>query len=451
MTNIVVIGGNAAGLTAASRARRLDPRLEITVLEKSPHISYSTCGIPYYLAGDVSTDQLVSFTPARLKTERNIEARTNVQVEEVLPSRRRVLGRRTDTGESVSIQYDRLLIATGVHAHIPDIPGTDLGNVFSMTTLEDALRFRPALEDFRKLSIVGAGYVGLEMAESLRRMGKEVTIFERRNQVMPSMDPDMAEIVEYELRRHGVGVRTSSPVEALVGSNDRVTGLKAKGLLGFEAADSVLLDAGVRPNTGLSQTAGVRTGATGAIAVSEYLETNVPGIFAAGNCAEAFCLLRRRPILHHIGTVAAKQGRVAGENLAGRRSKFAGTVGTTILKVFDLAVGRTGLSLAEATSERISTASARIEALDRAAYYPGAKKVWVKLIVDRESRRVIGAQSAGYGDVTRPIDVAATAIMSSMTVDDLSQLDLAYSPPFGSLWNPLIVASQAVLRELQNG
>jgi NADPH-dependent 2,4-dienoyl-CoA reductase/sulfur reductase-like enzyme len=448
MPKIVVIGGNAAGLTAASRARRLDPRLEITVLEKGPYVSYSTCGIPYYVAGDVSAEQLISFSPARLLSERNIEARTNVRIEEVLPSRKRVFGHRTDTGERISEQFDKLLIATGVKPRPSGIPGTGLGNVFSMTTLEDAVRFRTALEGLRKIAIVGAGYVGLEMAESLRRAGKAVTIFERQNQVMPSMDTDMARIVEYELNRHGVAVRISSPVEALVGDADYVTGVKAKGALGLEPSDAVLLDTGVGPNTDLAETADILTGRTGAIAVSEYMETNVPGIFAAGNCAEAFCLLRRRPILHHIGTVAAKQGRVAGENLAGRRSKFAGTVGTTILKVFDLAVGRTGLSLDEASAERIPTVSARIEAFDHASYYPDARKIWIKLIVNRESRKVIGAQSAGYGDVAKRIDVAATAIMTSMTVDDLSQLDLAYTPPYGSLWDPLIVASQAVLREL---
>ena len=447
MQQIVIVGGNAAGLTAASRARRLDPRLEITVLEKGPQISYSTCGIPYYVAGDVESEDLIAFTPARMRSERNIEAQTNVAVEAVLPSKKRVEGRRIDTGETVSFRFDRLLLATGVLPRIPDIPGTDLKNVFSMTTLEDAVRFRPAAEKAAKVVVVGGGYVGLEMAESLQRLGKKVTLFETRGQVMPSMDPDMARIVEYELERHGVGVRTSCPVEALVGDSGRVTGLKARGTLGLEPADAVLLDTGVLPNTELAESAGVRTGATGAIAVSEYMETNVPGIFAAGNCAEAFCLQRRRPVIHYVGTVAAKQGRVAGENLAGRRSRFSGTVGTTILKVFDLAVAHTGLSSSDAAAEQIRTASARIEAVDRAAYYPGAQKIWIKLIADRASGKLLGAQTTGYGDVARRIDVAAAAITSGLTVEQLSQLDLAYTPPYGSLWDPLLIAAQRLLRE----
>jgi NADPH-dependent 2,4-dienoyl-CoA reductase/sulfur reductase-like enzyme len=310
------------------------------------------------------------------------------------------------------------------------------------------LRLQRRLDTFPKLAIVGGGYVGLEMAESLRRAGKRVTIFERQDQVMPSLDPDMARIVEYELKRNGVGLRTHSPVEALVGENGRVTGLKAGGTLGVEPADAVLLDTGVEPNTGVAGSAGIRLGATGAIAVSKHMETNVPEVYAAGNCSEAFCMLRRRPVSHYIGTVAAKQGRVAGENLAGRRARFTGTVGTTILRVFDMAVGRTGFSSKEASDERIPVVTARIEAYDRAAYDPGARKIWLKLLAAGESGRVLGLQAVGYGDVARRIDVAATAIMSRMTVEELSQLDLSYAPPYGSLWDPLIVAAQSVLRKL---
>jgi NADPH-dependent 2,4-dienoyl-CoA reductase/sulfur reductase-like enzyme len=208
------------------------------------------------------------------------------------------------------------------------------------------------------------------------------------------------------------------------------------------------LDTGVAPNVDLANDTDIRLGALGGISVDEHMETSVPGVFAAGNCVETLCAIRHKPVLNAIGTVAAKQGRVAGENLAGRRSKFRGAIGTTILKVFELGVARTGLTSREAAAERLSCVSARIEADDRASYYPGSKMVWIKLIVDRESRRVVGAQAVGYGDVSKRIDVAATAISSGMTVDDVSQLDLAYAPPYGSLWDPLIVAAQAVMRRL---
>ena len=449
MTKIVVIGGNAAGLTAASRARRLDARLDITVLEKLPHIAYSTCGLPYLLAKIVSADQLISYSPETFEQDRGIKVHNLVQVNTIVPGRKRIEAVHTETGEAMEFAFDKLLIATGVKARLPSIPGTQLKNVFSVLSLQDALRILDPLTASSRVAIIGAGYAGLEFAESLCGLGKKITLFEREANVLPAVDPDIAQIVEFELRRFGVQVFTSSNVLALVGQDGRVNGVKSASGLGVTPADLVLLDTGVTPNTDLVQDTGIQIGLTGGIAVDEFMETSLPGVYAAGNCAESLCAIRRRPVLSAIGTVAAKQGRVAGENLAGRRSKFHGALGTTILKVFDLAVARTGLSSRDASAERLSFTSARIEADDRASYYPGARKVWIKLIVDRESRRLLGAQAAGYGDVSKRIDVAATAISGGLTIDDVAQLDLAYSPPYGSLWDPLLVAAQAVIRKLK--
>jgi NADPH-dependent 2,4-dienoyl-CoA reductase/sulfur reductase-like enzyme len=262
------------------------------------------------------------------------------------------------------------------------------------------------------------------------------------------MDDDMARIIEYELQRYGVHLSTNANVLALTGGEHGVSGVKAASGLGIRPSDMVLLDTGVEPGVELARAAGVQIGITGAISVNAHMETNVPGVFAAGNCAETFCTIRRRPVLNTIGTVAAKQGRVAGENLAARRTKFLGAIGTTVLKVFDLAVARTGLCSSDASADSIPLVSARIEAPDRAAYYPGARKIWVKLIAERESRKLIGAQAAGYGDASKRIDVAAAAITAGMRVDELAQLDLAYSPPYGNLWDPLLTAAQAVLRKM---
>lgn len=448
MEKILIIGGNAAGLTAASRARRLDPRLNITVLEKSPYISYSTCGIPYYFAGMTTADELVSYTPESFERERGIKVHNHTCVNEIVPSRKRVFATRTDTGEHAEFSYERLLIATGVKPKLPDIPGTDLRNVFTIIDLQDAIRINEALSRTQRVAIVGAGYVGLEVAECLHTLGKTVHLLERQPQVLPGIDRDMAQIIEYEVQRFGVRLSVGSRVLALVGSDGHVTGVKAASGLGIEPADMVLLDTGVVPNVDLAREAGIQTGVTGAISVNSHMETNVPGIFAAGNCAETYCSIRQRPILHYIGTVAAKQGRIAGENIAARRTKFLGAIGTTVLKVFDLAVARTGLSSEQAAADSIPVVSARIEALDRAAYYPTARKIWVKLIADRESRRLVGAQVVGYGEASKRIDVAATAITAGMRVDELAQVDLAYSPPYGNLWDPLLVAAQAVLRKM---
>jgi NADPH-dependent 2,4-dienoyl-CoA reductase/sulfur reductase-like enzyme len=261
------------------------------------------------------------------------------------------------------------------------------------------------------------------------------------------MDTDMAQIIEYELQRYGVNVSTNAKVLALAGSGNMVSGVKSASGLGITPADMVLLDTGVEPRVDLARDAGIQIGVTGAISVNTHMETNVPAIFAAGNCAETFCAIRRRPVLNYIGTVAAKQGRVAGENMAARRTKFFGAIGTTVLKVFDLTVARTGLCSSDAEAESIPTVSARIEALDRAGYYPTAQKIWVKLIAESESRKLVGAQVVGYGDASKRVDVAAAAITAGMRVDELAQLDLAYSPPYGNLWDPLLTAAQAILRK----
>ena len=448
MEKIVIIGGNAAGLTAASRAKRLDPRLDITVLEQGPAISYSTCGIPYFLAKMVAADDLISYTPESFEKERGIKVHVNTRVDEIAPSRKRVTGTRLDTGERVEFGYDRLLIATGVKPKIPDIPGTSLKRVFTLTNLEDALRINEVLGAAQRVAIIGAGYVGLEMAESLHSLGKTIHIYEREGHVLPGMDDDMARIIEYELQRFAVSLSTNAKILALVGGEAGVSGVKAASGLGIQPADMVLLDTGVVPRVDLARAANIQIGTTGAISVNAHMETNVPGIFAAGNCAETFCAIRRRPVLNYIGTVAAKQGRVAGENLAARRTKFLGAIGTTVLKVFDLAVARTGLCSDDAAGESISVVSARVEAPDRAAYHPAARKLWVKLIVERESRKIVGAQAIGYGDASKRVDVAAAAITAGLRVDELAQLDLAYSPPYGNLWDPLLIAAQAVLRKL---
>jgi NADPH-dependent 2,4-dienoyl-CoA reductase/sulfur reductase-like enzyme len=448
MENILIIGGNAAGLTAASRAKRVDPRLKVTVVEKGPHISYSTCGIPYYFAKMVTAEDLVSYTPESFEKERGIKVHHRTRVDEIIPSRKRVTATLTDTGERFELSYERLLIATGVKSKLPDIPGANLGNVFTIVDLQDAIRINEALSKAERVSIIGAGYVGLEVAECLHSLGKKVRLYEREPQVLPSIDRDMAQIIEYELQRFGVEIAVGANVLALVGHEGRVNGVKAASGLGIAPADMVLLDTGVEPNVDLAREAGVQIGVTGAISVNSHMETNVPGVYAAGNCAETWCSLRRRPVLNYIGTVAAKQGRVAGENMAARRTSFMGAIGTTVLKVFDLAVARTGLSTQEAAAESIPIVSARIEALDRAAYNPAARKIWVKLIAERDSRKLLGAQVVGYGEASKRIDVAATAITAGMRVDELAQLDLAYSPPYGNLWDPILIAAQAVLRKL---
>src|SRR3989442_10841836 len=293
MEQILIIGGNAAGLAAASRVKRIDPRINVTVLEKGPHISYSPCGIPYYLAKMVSAADLIAYTPESFEKERGIKVHNYTRVDEISPSRKRVMATRTDTGERAEISYERLLVATGVRPKLPGIPGTDLKNVFTIIDLQDALHFNEALQNSTRVAIIGAGYVGLEMAECLQALGKTVHLYEREPHVLPGIDADMAQIIEYELLRFGVRVSVSAKVLALVGADGRVSGVKAASGLGIDPADMVLLDTGVVPNVGLAGDAGIQIGLTGAGSVNAYMETNVPGIFAAGNCAETICAILR--------------------------------------------------------------------------------------------------------------------------------------------------------------
>ena len=312
MPKILVVGGNAAGMTAASRARRLDPRAEITVIEKTPFISYSTCGIPYFLAGDVRSDDLLSFTPGTLKSERSIDAHVNVEVASILPSRKRVTARPHRHRRKAFVLVRPPAAGDGS----PAAPApTSLEHHSPTSTPSRRWTMRSGSKGlsrwhtvFRSSAPVTSGW---RWRESLRSLGKEVTIFESGAHVLSSVDPDMARIIEYELLRHRVSLRTGSPVQALVGP-EPVTGVKARGVLGVHPTDLVLIDTGVLPNTTLAEEAGIRTGDTGGVVVDEYMETNVPGVFAAGNCAESFCFIRRKPVLHYLGTVAAKQGPCRG-------------------------------------------------------------------------------------------------------------------------------------------
>jgi len=302
---ILIIGGNAAGLAAASRAKRIDPRLNVTVLEKGPYISYSTCGIPYYLAKMVSAADLIAYTPESFEKERGIKVRNYTRVDQISPSRKRVTATRADTGERAEFSYERLLIATGVRPKVPSIPGTDLKNVFTIIDLQDALHFNEALQNSIRVAIIGAGYVGLEMAECLQALGKTVHLYERAPHVLPGMDADMAQIIEYELQRFGIRLSLNANVLALAGSEGHVTGVKAASGLGIDPAEVVLLDTGVVPNVDLAREAGIRD-------FGECLHGNE----RAGHlCSRQLCrnVLRHsqaaRPALHRNRRRKARAGR----------------------------------------------------------------------------------------------------------------------------------------------
>ena len=438
---LVIVGGVAAGTKAASRARRLDPEMEITVYQEEPEPSISECGLPYFLSGVVDRrENLIVRTPEKF-AQQDIEVLVRHRVERIDTSGKRLSVRDLETGERFEDTYDRLVVATGARAVLPPIPGADLEGVFEIRFLTDADRIRSYIEEHSptNATIVGGGYIGLELAENLCRLGMEVSLIEGQDRVALAYGSEVSEKVEAELEAHGVGVYIGEKVDGFTGE-DRVRGVRFGGT--ELAADLVIVGVGIKPNIELAAEAGIKLGSTGAILVDKYMKTSAPDVWSAGDCVETTNLTDGSPAWVPLGDTANQMGRVAGTNAAtGEETlEFPGTLGTGIFKVFDLGVGRTGLSEEAAADAGFEVVSASISSNDRAGYYPGAQKVFLKLIAARATGRLLGAEAAGSG-VDKLIDICATAIWGRLSYPDLVNIDLAYSPPFGPTLSPVIQAA----------
>ncbi len=438
---LVIVGGVAAGASAAAKARRCNEDAEIIMFEKGPHISYATCGLPYYLSGVIrKREHLLVTSPRFFKQRFNVEVRTHHEVQRVDPSAREVLVRNLVTGTAIKEPYDRLVLATGARAIVPPVPGVDLPFVFALKTLEDADRIYAHLESTRPENavVVGGGLIGMEAIENLAGKGMQVALVEFMPQVLAFLDREMAEVVQQHLQNKGVKIFLSEKaaiIEKRAGRGWLVTD-KGREL----PADVVIMSVGIRPNTELAKDAGLRIGPSGGIVVNECMQTSDPYIFAAGDCAESINLVTGKPTLNPMGSAANKQGRAAGANAMGRCIAVKGFTGTVILKIFDLAVAKTGLSEGEAVSEGFSPLVTYVLSEDHAGYYPEAKELRIKSVADQATRRLLGAQVIGEKGVDKRIDVIATAIYNRMALDDLLQLDLAYAPPYSAARDPVIVA-----------
>jgi NADPH-dependent 2,4-dienoyl-CoA reductase/sulfur reductase-like enzyme len=424
---LLVIGGVAAGLSAAARARRIDPSLEIVVLEKGADVSYGACGLPYYLEGRVArAEQLIVHTPEYFRKERNIEVRTGSRVVSISHARREVT---LDGARGERVHYDRLVIATGARPRPPDFEGAALPHVFALHTLADGERLKAYLRDRqpKRAVVIGAGYIGLESADALRRNGLAVTVVEQSGHVLGREDAWITEAVGERLERFRVELQL----------NTRIADV--------ERYELAIVATGLQPNVQIAADAGIETGRTGAIRVDEHMETNLPGVYAAGDCAETQHLVTGRPAYIPLGTTANKMGRVAGANAAGRRERFGGVVGTAVVNVFGMGVAFSGLSAAHARREGFSPVSARITARSRAGYFDG-QPITVELVADAASRRLLGGSVLGEDGVEGRINVIATALHNRMRIEDLEQLDLAYAPPFATVWDPVLIAAQQLLK-----
>jgi NADPH-dependent 2,4-dienoyl-CoA reductase/sulfur reductase-like enzyme/rhodanese-related sulfurtransferase len=450
---IVVIGANAAGAKAASKAKRSNPLAEVTIIDRGSFISYGACGIPYYVSDTVSSVKELMSTPVGVVRDatffrkvKGVEVRTNTEAIGINRELKSVKLRETLSGEITTIPYDRLILATGSSPLIPKLPNVELPNIMTVKSIEAAETLKASALPGASACIVGGGLIGLETAEALVQKGVKVTLVEMRDQILPGvLDADIAFIVERQLREMGVRVMTGCKVTGFAG------GETVEKVIAGDAeipADIVVLAPGVTPNVGLAREAGIAIGPTGAIQVDSRQGTSDPDIFACGDCCEARHLVTGKSVHLPLGSTANKQGRVAGINAAGGEATFTGVIGTSIVKVFRVNAGKTGLTEAEARAHGFEVETVLSPAPDRAHFFPGAKPIVLKLVAERKTGRILGLQAAGEGAVDKRLDAAATAITFRATADQLSQIDLAYAPPYAAAMDNLIVAADILKNKL---
>ncbi|MEA4891131.1 MAG: FAD-dependent oxidoreductase [Peptococcaceae bacterium] len=445
MTRMIVIGGVAAGMSAASKAARQAKGMQVDVYTDERHIAYSACSLPYYTQGVIDNEEvMIARTPEEFGKQ-GVNVHMGFTVAEIAPEKKQVLVAAPDGPETWE-PYDKLVICTGARPIVPPLPGRELMGVFTVKQIPDVDKIKSyiALKKPERAVIVGGGFIGVEMAEALVNLGLQVTVLEMAPQIMTLMDEDMAAMVQETLEKAGVEVKTAAAVAGFSGTQ-RVEAVNYEG--GSIPAELVILAIGVKPNTELAARAGVELGFKNAIRVNEYLETNLPDIYAAGDCATAYHRVTEKETYIPLGTTANKQGRTAGENAAGGRRAFGGVVGTTIFKVMEMEGARTGLSLREAKMNGFEAWDSSITSNTRAAGYPGRGPCTIKLVVEKGTDRLLGAQIFGAPGAGKRIDLLAAMVQMKQTIQDLAGLDLAYAPPFSPVWDPVLVAAnQAVAK-----
>ncbi|HKJ85422.1 MAG TPA: FAD-dependent oxidoreductase, partial [Spirochaetia bacterium] len=438
MRRILIIGGVAAGATAAARARRLDNDAQITILEAGADVSFANCGLPYYIGGDIEhRSSLILASPETFRDQYQIDVHTNTEALRIDRDGRTVHARNTQTGEETAHPYDALILAQGGKPLVPPVPGVDDERVFQLWTLDDMDRIDAYVKDKEPESavVVGGGFIGLEMVEALAKRGMSVSLVEMLPQVMPNLEGEFAGFLTKELQDYGVKLHLGRSLTAI--EDDRVTLSDGSSV----AADFVLLSIGVRPTLVLAKEAGLELGAAGGLKVNSSLQTSDPSIFAAGDMVEIEHSVMGRTVRMPLAGPANRQGRVVAENALGGARTYSGAMGTSVVKLFGAVAGSTGMSLKAAREAGLDADAVVVHKTSHTAYYPGAEKVSLMVIFDRAEGRILGAQAAGRVGVDKRIDVMATAIAGKLTLADLGELDLAYAPPFNSPNGPVNMAA----------
>ena len=444
---VVIVGGVAGGASAAARIRRLDEHAQIVMIERSGYVSYANCGLPYYVGGVIKgQEELTLQTPESFWDRFRIDARVRQEVTAIDPEGKTVTVHTLDSGKFYTETYDKLILAPGAKPTVPALSGVDSERVFTLRTVEDTLRIRRFVEDQKPKTAVlaGGGFIGLEMAE----MGIAVTIVQRPKQLLAPLDADMASFVHAEVRRHGVVLRLGETVTGFRQDGDSVlTLLEESEPL---HSDMVLLAIGVTPDTHLAKDAGLRLGIRGSIAVNERMETSVPDIYAVGDAVEVTHFVTGQKALISLAGPANKQGRIAADNICGGSSRFHGSQGSSVLKLFGLTAASTGINEKAAQAAGIAYDKVVLFPASHAAYYPGARSMTMKVLYEKESLRLLGAQIVGGDGVDKRIDVLATAIRAKMTALQLTELDLSYAPPYSSAKDPVNMAG-FMIEDLESG
>jgi len=442
---IVIIGAHAAGTDAASAARKTDRSAEITLITSQKVAGYSPCGIPFVLGRHISTfEDLVVFPPSYYQMMK-IDLRLETTAKKINVEDRTVEIEDKD-GESETLQYDSLILATGAYPFVPPIKGREKKGVFTFRTLEDGKRIDQALEKAKSAVVIGAGLIGLEAAVAFIERGLKTTVVELLPQVLPAMlDRDMARLVQKNLEEKGLNIITGKGVDEIIG-DDHVSGVSVAGE--EIPADLIIVATGVRPNVQLAKDAGIKIGETGGIKTNMRMETSVKDVYAAGDCAESVNIITKRPMLSQLGTTAVRHGKVAGINAAGGYAIFPGCLGSAVTRLFDLEIGATGLTEFAAGRAGIETVAGSITSKTRADYYPGGKSLRVKILVDRDTERIVGGQIIGGEEVTQRINALSFAIQKQMTVRELAKADTCYAPPVNETWEPMVLAAEIALRRL---
>ena len=438
---VVIVGGVAGGATAAARIRRLNEQAEIVVFERSGYVSYANCGLPYYIGGVIENPSALTLqTPGSFRSRFCVDMRVRHEVTAINRSRKTVSVTNLETGESFEESYDKLILSPGAKPTQPKVPGTGIDKVFTLRTVEDTFRIREYIDNHQPRSAVlaGGGFISLELAENLRELGMDVTIVQRPKQLMNPFDADMAAFIHAEMRKHGVNLALGHTVEGFVEKDGGVDVLlKDEPAL---HADMVALAIGVTPDSSLAAAAGLELGVKGSIAVNDRMETSDPDIYAVGDAVQVKHFVTGEDALISLAGPANKQGRIAADNICGGDSRYSGSQGSSVIKVFDVTAAVTGVNEATAKKLGIETDKVILSPMSHAGYYPGGKVMTIKVIFEKKTFRLLGAQIVGYEGVDKRIDVLATAIRAGMKATELTELDLAYAPPYSSAKDPVNMA-----------